>query len=99
MRAYEVFLCDDTGAVTIDWVAVTSGILLLGIVVVYAVFNHGVSSLVADVDDTLASAVAGIGSEQDPNGDGGDGGDGRTGHASDKACVQTAMDVVCMGPK
>lgn len=53
MRAYEVFLCDDSGAVTIDWVAITSGILLLGIMVVYAVFNNGVSSLVSNVNSTL----------------------------------------------
>ena len=47
------FLGDDTGAVTIDWVALTSGILLLGILVVYAIFNNGVSSLVSNVNSTL----------------------------------------------
>ena len=53
MRMYEVFLHDESGAVTIDWVAITSGILLLGIMVVYAVFNNGVSSLVSNVNSTL----------------------------------------------
>ena len=33
-----------TGAVTIDWVALTAGILLLGIAVVYGVFEGGVNS-------------------------------------------------------
>lgn len=47
------FRCDDTGAVTIDWVALTSGILLLGIMVVYSIFNVGVSSLVSNVGSTL----------------------------------------------
>jgi hypothetical protein len=97
MTKFAKFLCDDTGAVTIDWAAMTSGLLLLGIVVVYAVFDHGASSLVADLNNTLASTVVGIGSEQDPSGDGGDG--RRTGHASDRACAVTAMYVVCMGPK
>ncbi len=40
------FLSDDAGAVTIDWVALTAGILLLGIMVVYAIFNGGVAVLV-----------------------------------------------------
>ena len=71
--------------------------LFRSIVVVYAVFDHGVSSLVADVNNTLVSTIVGIGSEQDPNGDGGDA--RRTGHASDRACAVTAKHVVCMGPK
>ncbi len=40
------FLSDDAGAITIDWVALTAGVLLLGILVVYAIFNNGVSTLV-----------------------------------------------------
>ena len=47
------FLSDDAGAVTIDWVALTAGILLLGIMVVYAIFNNGVSVLVSNVNSTL----------------------------------------------
>jgi len=49
------FRSDDTGAVTIDWVALTSGMLLLGIMVVYSVFNVGVSSLVGDINNTLSA--------------------------------------------
>ena len=53
MIQFTKFLRDDTGAVTIDWVALTAGILLLGIIVVYAIFNNGVSSLVSNVNSTL----------------------------------------------
>ncbi len=54
------FLNDDTGAVTIDWVALTAGILLLGIMVIYAIFNNGVASLVSNINSTLAGATSGV---------------------------------------
>ncbi len=53
MAKFTEFLSDDAGAVTIDWVALTSGILLLGIMVVYAIFNVGVGTLVSNVNSTL----------------------------------------------
>ncbi len=53
MTNFTKFLSDDAGAVTIDWVALTAGVLLLGIMVVYAIFNNGVSSLVSNVNSTL----------------------------------------------
>ncbi len=53
MAKFFKFLSDDAGAVTIDWVALTAGILLLGIMVVYAIFNNGVSVLVSNVNSTL----------------------------------------------
>ena len=53
MTEFKMFLSDDAGAVTIDWVALTAGILLLGIMVVYAIFNNGVSTLVSNVNSTL----------------------------------------------
>ncbi len=53
MTNFTKFLGDDAGAVTIDWVALTAGVLLLGIMVVYAIFNNGVSSLVSNVNSTL----------------------------------------------
>ncbi len=55
MAKFTKFLSDDTGAVTIDWVALTAGILLLGIMVVYAIFNNGVQSLVENVNSTLSA--------------------------------------------
>ena len=48
---FDKFLKDDAGAVTVDWVALTSGALLVGIMVVYAIYNNGVSSLVTSVNN------------------------------------------------
>ena len=60
MTKFTKFLSDDAGAVTIDWVALTAGILLLGIMVVYAIFNNGVSTLVSNVNDTLSGIGDGV---------------------------------------
>ena len=60
MTKFTKFLSDDAGAVTIDWVALTAGVLLLGIMVVYAIFNNGVSSLVSNVNSTLSSVVTNV---------------------------------------
>ncbi len=57
MTKFTKFLSDDAGAVTIDWVALTAGILLLGIMVVYAIFNNGVSALVSNVNSTLFGVI------------------------------------------
>ena len=47
------FLADTGGAVTVDWVALTSAMLLLGLMVVYSIFNNSVSSLVVKINSTL----------------------------------------------
>ena len=60
MTKFIHFLRDDAGAVTIDWVALTAGILLLGIMVVYAIFNNGVSSLVDSVNATLGAVTTDV---------------------------------------
>ena len=67
------FLSDDIGAVTVDWVAVTAGILLLGIMVVFSIFNGGVSSLVSDISATLAGVETDIDTGSAPNMNGGSG--------------------------
>ena len=54
------FLSDDAGAMTIDWVALTAGILLLGIMAVYAIFNNGVAGLVNSINSTLASVTTSV---------------------------------------
>lgn len=51
------FLSDDGGAVTIDWVSLTAGILLLGIAVVYGIFQGGVIPLTSSVNSELGIAV------------------------------------------
>ena len=60
MTKFTMVLSDDAGAVTIDWVALTAGILLLGIMVVYMIFNNGVASLVSNVNSTLSSVSTGV---------------------------------------
>ena len=60
MTKFTKFLSDDAGAVTIDWVALTAGVLLLGIMVVYAIFNNGVSTLVSNVNSTLSGVSTNV---------------------------------------
>lgn len=60
MTKFRDFLIDDAGAVTIDWVALTAGVLLLGILVVYAIFNNGVSNLVSNINETLEGVAVNI---------------------------------------
>ncbi|MEM6933258.1 MAG: hypothetical protein AAF526_06655 [Pseudomonadota bacterium] len=49
------FLNDDTGALTIDWVALTAGLLLLGIALVYAIFSNGVDPVATNISDALSA--------------------------------------------
>ena len=60
MTKFTKFLSDDAGAVTIDWVALTAGILLLGIIVVYTIFNGGVASLVSNINSTLTGVTTNV---------------------------------------
>ena len=54
-------LRDESGAVTVDWVALTAGILLLGIAVVYAIFREGVAPLVDAIGTTLSDQSTKLG--------------------------------------
>lgn len=58
MTKFTEFFSDDAGAVTLDWVTITAGIILLGIIVVYAIANGGMSGLVPSYKDTLAGQPA-----------------------------------------
>jgi len=60
MTKFTKFLSDDAGAVTIDWVALTAGILLLGIITVYTIFNGGVNSLVSNINSTLEGVTTNV---------------------------------------
>ena len=60
MTIFTKFLRDEAGAITIDWVALTAGILLLGIAVVYAIFNNGVEPLVNSINASLRTAGTGV---------------------------------------
>jgi hypothetical protein len=62
------FLRDESGAVTIDWVSLTAGGLLLGIAVVYGIFQGGVLPLTQSINSNLSGAAANVpaGIEQGP---------------------------------
>ncbi len=49
------FLRDESGAVTVDWVALTAGILLLGILIVYSVFEVGVRPAVGAISSNFSA--------------------------------------------
>ncbi|MEM9098221.1 MAG: hypothetical protein AAGC79_06820 [Pseudomonadota bacterium] len=51
----EKYLRDESGAVTIDWVALTAGGLLTGTMLVFAIFNGGVTPLVRSINTQLAA--------------------------------------------
>ncbi|MEM0990124.1 MAG: hypothetical protein AAGK00_14700 [Pseudomonadota bacterium] len=52
------FAQDDSAMVTIDWVALTAAILLVGMSTIYALFNLGVSPTVAGINTNLMTAAA-----------------------------------------
>ena len=58
MNRLDNFLIDDCGAVTIDWVALTSAILIMAIMVVYAIYNNGVSSEVDNVNNLMTDLTS-----------------------------------------
>ncbi len=51
------FIRDEAGAVTIDWVALTAGVLLLGIAVVYTIFEAGIDPVVGQINDILSGSI------------------------------------------
>ena len=54
MTSFGSFLSDESGAVTVDWVALTAGLLLLGIVLVLAIYNNGVASSSSTINAQLS---------------------------------------------
>ncbi len=54
---YRLLLNDERGAVTIDWVTLTAGILLFGIMAVYTVMNDSAGYLL-DEFETLNARYA-----------------------------------------
>lgn len=57
MRPLVRLLRDDTGAVTVDWVALTAGVIVVGIIVVFSIFNKGVFPLVSQSNDRMESVA------------------------------------------
>ena len=57
------FVADKSGAVTVDWVALTAAVVIIGIGVVYAVFSNGddgVAGLVTNLNQQLGVAGSNI---------------------------------------
>ena len=67
------FLNDERGAVTVDWVALAAGILLLAIIVVYSVMENSAGYLLDEFErlnndyESLAVEVSALGSQIDIN--------------------------------
>ncbi len=47
---YEFLFRDERGVVTVDWVALTAGIMILGIMVAYAVMSNSADYLIEDFE-------------------------------------------------
>lgn len=60
MTNFKSFMQNEDGAVTIDWVALTAGILLLAIALVYGIFSNGVEPLVSKINSKLATAAQNV---------------------------------------
>ncbi len=82
MTEFTEFLSDDAGAVTIDWVALGSAILLLGIMVVYSIFNGGVAGLVSNVNSTLTGVTTDVDTGPAPT--------------LNQTCVKTKKGIKCI---
>lgn len=51
---------DTSGAVTVDWVALAAGVLVVGITVVYALYTDGIGELTKSLNSAMSSIDAGI---------------------------------------
>jgi len=54
---FALLLLDESGAITADWVVLTSGMILLGFMTGYILFNTGVIPLIGDVSDKATLAL------------------------------------------
>lgn len=55
MKRFAGFLKDEAGAITIDWVTITAAVLIVGIVVVLAIYSQGVGPMVVNMNQTLGT--------------------------------------------
>ncbi|GMG81743.1 hypothetical protein LNKW23_09560 [Paralimibaculum aggregatum] len=55
MWELEAFVRDDSGSATSDWVALAAGILLLGMIVIYGIYDRGVVGVVDDMNTELSA--------------------------------------------
>lgn len=55
MVRFAKFLEDDAGAITIDWVTITAAVLIVGIVVVLAIYSQGIGPMVIEMNQALGT--------------------------------------------
>lgn len=63
LRKVRDFACDENGAVTVDWVALTAAVVVIGIGLTYAVFGTsttGIGGLVTNLTNELSTAAGNI---------------------------------------
>ncbi len=53
-----IFLNDERGAVMVDWITLTAGIVLLGIMVVFSVMNNSAGYLMDEFEELNARYAA-----------------------------------------
>ena len=54
MTKFTEFFSDDAGVMTINWLAMSSLILVLALLVAYTIFNGGVTPMIATVNPALS---------------------------------------------
>lgn len=52
------FLHDEIGAITIDWVTLTAGLLVVAMAVVFSILSNGWSPVANSINDNLDNAGA-----------------------------------------
>jgi hypothetical protein len=60
MTKFTEFVNDDAGAVTIDWLTLSAGILLLGLLVVYSIFNSSINPMVSTYNSSLSGGSTNV---------------------------------------
>ncbi|HUF56530.1 MAG TPA: pilus assembly protein [Thermohalobaculum sp.] len=47
---FKTFLQDETGAITTDWVTLTSALIIFAIIVIFALFSDGITPLTGSIN-------------------------------------------------
>lgn len=82
-NAFRRFRANESGAVTVDWVALTAAVVVIGIGLAYAIFGDGttgvgglVTNLTTEINQAAGNLANGVPDAlPDPAGGGGAGGD------------------------
>ena len=61
---FKAFLRDESGAITIDWVTLTSALIIAAIVIVFSLFSNGITPMTGHINSQIET-----GSQELCNGD------------------------------